>query len=74
MIAFGFSFSDEHIQSIIKRSLSNPNLLVYIFCYNESDIEKFAQMFGAFNNIQLIYRKDKDKGDFSFFNAMLGGI
>ena len=74
LIAFGFSFSDEHIQSIIKRSLSNPNLLVYIFCYNESDIEKFAQMFGAFNNIQLIYRKDKDKGDFSFFNAMLGGI
>lgn len=74
LIVFGFSFSDEHIQSILKRSLSNPDLLVYIFCYSESDVEKFSQMFGTFNNIQLIYRKDKDKGDFSFFNSMLGGM
>ena len=74
LIVFGFSFADEHIQSILKRSLSNPNLLVYIFCFNESDLDKFSKMFVNYKNIQLIYRKDKASGDFTFFNTMLGGI
>ncbi|MGC0860845.1 SIR2 family protein [Pantoea agglomerans] len=35
LICFGFSFQDEHILEIIKRSLSNPTLKVFIFCYSK---------------------------------------
>ncbi|MEH4661875.1 SIR2 family protein [Phytobacter diazotrophicus] len=35
LICFGFSFQDEHIREIIKRSLSNPTLKVFIFCYKK---------------------------------------
>ena len=35
LIAFGFSFLDEHITDIVQRSLNNPNLLVFIFCYKD---------------------------------------
>ncbi|EAR0718761.1 hypothetical protein EFY33_23930, partial [Salmonella enterica] len=34
LICFGFSFQDEHILEIIKRSLSNPTLKVFVFCYS----------------------------------------
>ncbi|CDL86248.1 SIR2 family protein [Xenorhabdus cabanillasii] len=37
LICFGFSFKDEHIREIIFRSLSNPSLIVYIFCYKKDD-------------------------------------
>jgi len=37
LICFGFSFKDEHIREIISRSLSNPSLIVYVFCYKNSD-------------------------------------
>lgn len=38
LIVFGFSFADEHILNIIKRSLANPTLKIYICCYTE-DVE-----------------------------------
>ena len=74
LISFGFSFCDEHICSIIKRSLSNPNLLMYIFCYDKKDVARFEELFGAYNNVKLVVRKDDGVGDFNFFNTMLGGI
>ncbi|WMY75338.1 SIR2 family protein [Buttiauxella selenatireducens] len=37
LVCFGFSFKDEHIREIISRSLSNPSLIVYIFCYKKDD-------------------------------------
>lgn len=73
LISFGFSFCDEHIRSIIKRSLSNPNLLMYIFCYNENDVNRFKELFGMFNNVKLVVRKHDEVGDFKYFNVMLGG-
>ena len=33
-IAFGFSFADEHILNLVKRSLSNPTLKVFICCFS----------------------------------------
>ena len=74
LITFGFSFNDEHIRSIIKRSLTNPNLLVYIFCYDIRDVQVFEEMFREYKNIILVARKDKVQGDFTFFNTMLGGL
>ena len=73
LITFGFSFADEHIYSIIQRSLTNPNLMMYIFCFNQSDVDKFEQLFKPYNNVKLIYRKDRQDANFDFFNSMLGG-
>src|SRR5699024_5056509 len=36
LIIFGFSFADEHILDIFKRSLSNPNLEVYLISYEKN--------------------------------------
>ncbi len=74
LITFGFSFNDEHIRSIIKRSLANPNLLVYIFCFDITDVQMFEEMFREYKNIILVARKDNGQGDFTFFNTMLGGL
>ncbi|MDC9591506.1 SIR2 family protein [Xenorhabdus sp. XENO-10] len=36
LIAFGFSFADEHILSLVQRALSNPSLTMYVMCYDKS--------------------------------------
>lgn len=36
LIVFGFSFYDEHIVDVVERSLNNPSLLIFIFCYEDS--------------------------------------
>ena len=37
LIVIGFSFQDKHIAKMLRRSLKNPELNVFIFCYSESD-------------------------------------
>ena len=37
LIVIGFSFQDKHIAKMLNRSLKNPELNVFIFCYFESD-------------------------------------
>ncbi|MCC5791772.1 MAG: hypothetical protein JJT82_04080 [Legionellaceae bacterium] len=53
-ISFGFSFADEHILNLVKRSLSNPTLQLFICCFNEQELEVMNERFRGFNNIQLI--------------------
>lgn len=76
LLVFGFSFNDEHILEIVKRSLANPTLLVYIFCYKEevaNEIYKKFENCENFNNIKFIY-DDKDKFDLSKLNDELNKI
>lgn len=40
LIVFGFSFADEHIREIVKRSIKNPNLQVFIYVYTENEYQK----------------------------------
>ena len=37
LVVIGFSFQDKHIAKMLNRSLKNPELNVFIFCYSESD-------------------------------------
>lgn len=37
LIVIGLSFQDKHIAKMLNRSLKNPELNVFIFCYSESD-------------------------------------
>lgn len=65
-IVFGFSFADEHILSLIKRSLSNPTLKVYICCYSDKSRDELKKKFNTFENVELV-RTDGDL-DFEAFN------
>ena len=69
LIAFGFSFADEHIRNLIKRSLSNPTLLVYICCYTEAMIPELKKHFLKFNNIKYVVHEDGAPLDFTYFNT-----
>lgn len=69
LIAFGFSFADEHIRNLIKRSLTNPTLQVYICCYKESMIPELQNYFSDFNNINYVVHEEGEELDFTYFNS-----
>lgn len=53
-IVFGFSFADEHILNLVKRSLSNPSLHVYVCCFDDDEMRSMEQKFLGFANVELI--------------------
>ncbi|MFB9138191.1 SIR2 family protein [Maritalea porphyrae] len=53
-IIFGFSFADEHILNLVKRSLSNPSLKLFICCFNDKDREELNAKFEIFPNVELV--------------------
>lgn len=65
-IAFGFSFADEHILNLVKRSLSNPSLHMYVCCFDDDEKTLMEKRFLGFANVELI-RVDGVL-DFSAFN------
>ncbi len=71
-IVFGFSFADEHILQLIKRSLSNPNLQLYVCCYDKDNLDTMKGYFSNYKNVSLVQAKDDDKKsielDFTTFN------
>ncbi|MBH0171647.1 SIR2 family protein [Fictibacillus sp. 18YEL24] len=44
LIVFGFSFADEHIRNLIKRSFHNPELRIYIFVYKRGSAKGITQL------------------------------
>lgn len=77
LIVFAFSFADEHILEIFKRSLSNPNLEVIIIAFNKQAKDNIKSKIGNYNNIRY-YPIDEDyensvNGDFTYFNELLEG-
>ena len=69
LIVFGFSFNDEHIRNLVKRSLSNPQLHLYICCRNQDSADEFKEMFKGFLNVEYVVA-DVDI-DFSYFNKII---
>lgn len=56
LLAFGFSFADEHIMQIIRRALSsNPTLTLLVFPYCKDDLDKFKEKFRFNNNVYCYY-------------------
>ncbi|GKW36485.1 MULTISPECIES: SIR2 family protein [Pectobacterium] len=60
LICFGFSFKDEHIREIISRSLSNPSLIVYIFCYKKHNKSEIKELIND-KKIIFIYPDNDDE-------------
>lgn len=79
LIVFGFSFADEHIAEMVKRSLNNPTLKVYIFCYDERSKDyikeklKIELLDKINNKVEFIIPKDEGTIDFSRFLEKLFG-
>ncbi|MEB7798867.1 SIR2 family protein [Staphylococcus xylosus] len=74
LIIFGFSFSDEHILEIVRRSIINPYLKVYVICYeSKSKIEIEEKLNGLSNITYWPQNFDYDRGDFGFLNNLLKG-
>lgn len=67
LITFGFSFADEHILNLVKRSLSNPYLQVYVCCYSQRSKDKLQAEFGGFRNVRCLALDDAPM-DFTAFN------
>lgn len=66
-ITFGFSFADEHILNLVKRSLSNPSLQVFICCFDDSEKIRMQEFFKTYKNVQ--YVTTNDFLDFTAFNT-----
>lgn len=60
LFVFGFSFADEHILEITKRSLNNPTLQMIIFSYRKELFEDYRRKFDGFRNITIIGIDDSE--------------
>ena len=71
LIAFGFSFSDQHICEITRRALKNPTLKLLAFAFDAADRDAFAKLFERYNNVDVIAAPDSEKIDFQKFNKTM---
>lgn len=67
LITFGFSFADEHILNLIRRSLSNPRLQVFVCCFDAAEADRMKAHFKGFRNVQCV-TLDEGQLDFAAFN------
>jgi hypothetical protein len=54
LMAFGFSFNDEHILDITKRSLRNPTSQLIIFAYSHHEIAIYQAKFAKQRNVSVV--------------------
>lgn len=75
LVVNGFSFRDEHILDLVKRSMVNPSLKILIFAYKESAIAEFERLFAGSKNNNISYVcLDGEKLSLKFFNQILSHI
>lgn len=70
LICFGFSFKDEHIREIILRSLSNPSLIIYIFCYRKKNKQEIQELISN-KKIIFIYPDDDNSENIINLNRFI---
>ena len=71
LVAFGFSFGDEHILDITKRALKNPTLRLVVFAFDEVAKEAYGVKFDGYNNVDIIAPPDGTQIDFEKFNEIM---
>lgn len=72
LVAFGFSFQDEHIRDITVRALKNPTLRLVVFAYDNSAEKSLAKLFKGYSNVDIYSAESKGaKIDYTaFINAL----
>jgi hypothetical protein len=71
LIAFGFSFRDEHLLDVTKRALKNPTLRVLVVAYDHASRDALTNTFAANNNVCILTTSDGSVIDFDRFNEVL---
>lgn len=74
LISFGFSFADEHILDITRRSLRNPTSQLIIFSYDQAAIQKYQAKFSEHRNVAVLSPKKATFTDFDAFNKILASV
>lgn len=74
LICFGFSFKDEHILELLKRSISNPSLQIFVIPYSESDIEYINSVLKGYTEVTFLKSPKGELGNFSVLNKFLEGV
>jgi len=75
LVVNGFSFRDEHILDLTRRSMLNPSLKVLLFCYDEDNIREYESLFTQTKNNNITYVAiEKDKLDLEHFNEILSCV
>ena len=75
LVVNGFSFRDEHILDLVKRSMVNPSLKILIFAYQESNIGDLQKLFGTPKNNNITYiALDGEQLSLEYFNQILSHI
>ncbi len=72
LLAFGFSFADEHILDITKRALKNPALKVIIFAFDQVAAEGFQTEFNEYHNVDVVCSNENI--DFQFLIKIINGL
>lgn len=71
LVTFGFSFADEHIRNLVKRSLSNPSLQVFICCYSQRSLAMMSAHFEQYPNVKCLALEGDAEMDFTQFNTQV---
>lgn len=74
LVAFGFSFADEHILDITQRALRNPTSQLLIFAYSNANVPGFSGKFAQNRNVTIVGPGDGASIDFKSFNSILRAI
>jgi hypothetical protein len=74
LVAFGFSFGDEHIRAITQRALKNPTLRLMVFAYDEAARDSFGAIFDGYSNVEIIEPSVGSTINFKEFNEALGSF
>lgn len=80
LVVFGFSFADEHILEIVRRSIVNPKLKIYVISFNESAKEQIKNRLGSIGRNMIEYLPSSSspdgqeiQGNFSYLNSLFDG-
>lgn len=76
LFVFGFSFNDEHILDIFRRSIINPKSKIYIVPFNDKTFNSISEKLKEFKNIEYVptieQLQNGVNGNYDFFNNFLG--
>lgn len=80
LVVFGFSFADEHILEIVRRSIVNPKLKIYVIAYNKEAKEQIEIKLGDLGGNIIDYLPStlspdgkEVLGNFNYLNSLFDG-
>ena len=74
LIAFGFSFADEHILDLSRRALRNPTTQLIIVCFNHASAAGYEAKFSKQRNVSILSPAAGVTIDFKRFDDLLTSI